>query len=522
MSLMIMLAFCGNVFAQVDQEEFFPTHWEFDNGLYEGVDYPVAYLMKDGVQVTADADEYWHNYEVASFIDGTIRGHYFMTDEYMYGIYAGYGWDWPMFQGIPVYYNPTEAGKEVTFKIYDHATATEYDCTSSFTVHAGEEHIEIFMLEEPYLYLSFETATTGFTKHIQAYTSDDDGYYLISSPVGSVDPTAVTNLVDGDFDLYKFDQSGDSEGKEWFNYETSTFLLSEGQGYLYANAADVDLVFNGTGEEYTGTGMFGLDYYEGKNLAGYNIMGNPYPGPATVDRPFYTLNNLTNEYIENVAGARVEAMTGIVVIAEGAGETVQFTPAAGEKSANAALNITRNGKLLDRAIMTFEGRNLPKAQFNANHTKVYMPVNGKDFAVAAVESFGEMPVNFKAQYNGNYTLNFTSEMVNFNYLHLIDNMTGAEVDLLANPTYNFDANTNDYESRFKLVFATSNASNSDFAYVSNDNVIVNGEGMLKVIDMTGRVIATEQISGVSSIKLNAAAGVYMLQLNDKTQKIVVR
>ncbi|MBR6271942.1 MAG: hypothetical protein IKR29_00045, partial [Bacteroidales bacterium] len=59
MSLMIMLAFCGNVFAQVDQEEFFPTHWEFDNGLYEGVDYPVAYLIKDGVQVTADADEYW-------------------------------------------------------------------------------------------------------------------------------------------------------------------------------------------------------------------------------------------------------------------------------------------------------------------------------------------------------------------------------------------------------------------------------------------------------------------------------
>ncbi|MBP5797290.1 MAG: T9SS type A sorting domain-containing protein, partial [Bacteroidales bacterium] len=412
-------------------------------------------------------------------------------------------------------------GEEVSFKIYDHVAKVEYDCTTNFTIHTGEEHMEIFFDEDP-LYISFETATTGFTKHIQAYTSDDDGYYLISSPVGGVDPTAVTNLVDGDFDLYKFDQSGDSEGKEWFNYETSTFTLMEGQGYLYANAADVDLVFNGTGEEYTGTGMFGLVYYEGKNLAGYNIMGNPYPGPATVDRPFYTLNNLTNEYIENVAGARVEAMTGIVVIAEGASETVQFTPATGEKSANAALNITRNGKLLDRAIMTFEGRNLPKAQFNANHTKVYMPVNGKDYAVAAVESFGEMPLNFKAQYNGNYTLNFTSEMVNFNYLHLIDNMTGAEVDLLANPTYNFDANTNDYESRFKLVFATSNASNSDFAYVSNDNVIVNGEGMLKVIDMTGRVIATEQINGVSSIKLNAAAGVYVLQLNDKTQKIVVR
>ena len=40
--------------------------------------------------------------------------------------------------------------------------------------------------------------------------------------------------------------------------------------------------------------------------------------------------------------------------------------------------------------------------------------------------------------------------------------------------------------------------------------------------MTGRVISTEQINGVSSIKLNAAAGVYVLQLNDMTQKIVVR
>ena len=521
MSLMIMLAFCGNIFAQVDQEEFFPTHWEFDNGLYEGVDYPVAYLMKDGVQVTADADEYWHNYEVASFINGTIRGHYFMTDEYMYGMYAGYGWDWPMFQGIPVYYNPTEAGKDVTFKIYDHATGKEYDCTSSFTVHAGEDHIEIFMLEEPYLYLSFETATTGITKEIDAYT-DNSGWYLISSPVGNVDPTTVTNMTTtSDYDLYMFDQVGDAEGKQWLNYEANAFDLVAGQGYLYANLAGDDITFPGTA--YAGTGTFELAYQaSATNLAGVNVMGNPFDVAATVDRAFYTLNPADNTYVEHVAGEEVPAMEGIVVAAETTGESVTFTKGTGEKSANATLNLTQSGNLVDRAIVTFEGRNLPKMQFNPNNTKIYMPVNGKDFAVAAVESFGEMPVNFKAENNGSFTLNFTCEKVDFEYLHLIDNMTGAEVDLLVNPTYTFDATTSDYESRFKLVFATGNNSNSDFAYVSNDNLIVNGEGMLKVIDMTGRVIATEQISGVSSINLNAAAGVYVLQLNDKTQKIVVR
>ena len=56
------------------------------------------------------------------------------------------------------------------------------------------------------------------------------------------------------------------------------------------------------------------------------------------------------------------------------------------------------------------------------------------------------------------------------YLHLIDNMTGADVDLLSpegviagedpqspTPSYTFTAKTTDYESRFKLVFSTNDA-----------------------------------------------------------------
>ena len=99
--------------------------------------------------------------------------------------------------------------------------------------------------------------------------------------------------------------------------------------------------------------------------------------------------------------------------------------------------------------------------------------------------------------------------------------------MTSNPSYSFEAKNSDYASRFKLVFATGKANNgSDFAYISDGNIIVNGEGTLQVIDMTGRIISTEQINGMAHVNVNAAAGVYVLQLtngeNTMTQKIVVK
>ena len=188
------------------------------------------------------------------------------------------------------------------------------------------------------------------------------------------------------------------------------------------------------------------------------------------------------------------------------------------------LNVTQGRSNIDRAIVRFDGNSqLPKFQLFENTTKLYIPQGTNEFAVVNADAQGELPVNFKAQSNGTYTLSVNAENLEFNYLHLIDNMTGDDVDLLVNQSYSFNANTYDYESRFKLVFAQDNSdNNADFAFISDGNLIVNGEGLLQVIDMTGRVISTSQVNGISSIKLNAAAGVYVLKLNDKTQKIVLK
>jgi hypothetical protein len=190
--------------------------------------------------------------------------------------------------------------------------------------------------------------------------------------------------------------------------------------------------------------------------------------------------------------------------------------------------------MLDRARVRFgEGRNLKKLQLNPRHTKLYIPEDGNDFSVYYAEGAGTIPVNFKAQDNGSYTLNFSTQDVGFNYLHLIDNMNGNDVDLLQTPYYTFDAKSTDFASRFTLVFATGNDNDDTFAFFNNGVWIINNpstdsgaEATLQVVDVMGRILSSETISGSCSKAINVAPGVYMLRIVNgdkvKVQKIVVR
>ena len=374
-------------------------------------------------------------------------------------------------------------------------------------------------LEEPITY----------TLTIEGYEDDNNagGYYLIASPV-TVD---LTNheMTSGDFDLYSFNQAEDDE---WRNYKAGAFTsLEPGKGYLYAHKVGGEFALAGT--PYTGNGTLELVYDDNAiDFKGWNLVGNPWGVKAYPDHAFYTMaeGGAGIDVTPNVAGTEVAAMTGIFVVAEGENETVTFeTEDSGKRIANLALNITNSSKLVDRAIVRFgEGRQLPKFQLNPNHTKVYIEQDNKDYAIVNAEEIGEMPVSFKAEKNGSYTISFSNENVEFGYLHLVDNMTGADIDLLETPSYSFDAKVTDYASRFKLVFATSNDSNDDhFAFYYNGNIVINNEGsaILNIVDVLGRTISSQTINGSENVSINAKAGVYTLQLiqGEKvmTQKIVV-
>jgi hypothetical protein len=161
------------------------------------------------------------------------------------------------------------------------------------------------------------------------------------------------------------------------------------------------------------------------------------------------------EIMSTTSTGAIDVMEGVFVIADIDEETITFSPtSSNKKSANLVINVLRGSDLIDRAYVNFgDEQQLPKLQINKNNTKVYIPKEGKDFAIVSTKSNkGETPVSFKAENNGTYTLNFTNEGVSFTYLHLIDSMTGNDVDLLANPSYTFEARTSDNASRFRLVF----------------------------------------------------------------------
>ena len=93
------------------------------------------------------------------------------------------------------------------------------------------------------------------------------------------------------------------------------------------------------------------------------------------------------------------------------------------------------------------------------------------------------------------------------------------------PFYRLDQNGEDV----KLVFATGDANADDhFAFISDGDIIVNGEGTLQVIDMLGRQLYSHEVHSdfrlLSSDLLSS--GVYVLRLingeNVKTQKIIVK
>ena len=396
-----------------------------------------------------------------------------------------------------------------------------------------------------YLYAKDGEATTTFKKSITGYGSNPGGYYLIASPVGQVTPSTtncfIATSAPEDYDLYYFDQS-QPNGK-WRNYKANTFNLVSGLGYLYAHQTDTVLRFEGY--PYIGSGDVPLaypDYPEGLLFPGLNLIGNPLNTAATLNKAFFKMNAEGNGFVAQTEGSGVALMEGVFVRATAQNQTARFTATRGGQRngiAKADINvISSNGTIIDNTIVRFDnGQTLEKFMLDENGTKLYVPTNGKEYAIVNAQAKGKLPVNFKAAENGSYTLSIETKNVDLNYLHLVDKLTGNDIDLLAGAStgsatsYTFEAKTGDNENRFRLVFSGSSTSSETaepFAYFNGSEWVIenDGEATLQVIDVMGRVIKSEVLSGNASTNTaNLSAGVYVLRLVDsqkvKTQKIVV-
>ena len=378
-------------------------------------------------------------------------------------------------------------------------------------------------------------------------STTNDNWHFVSSPVAeSVEPSRVFNMLseESGYDLYQFDQSAEHE--EWRNYKVDSFNIVNGRGYLYANAVDVNLLFGGDFNEDE-TMMVSLDYDAGKPFAGWNLVGNPFPAEAYIDRSYYVMNPAGSGIfpIAVSASTPIPVCTGVMVKAESAGESVVFNRMVPTDKVNLGklqIALTEaddsrgSATIVDKTILSFnQGDALEKYVFNARNAQLYIPQEGKDYAIACVENGSEMPINFKSAKNGEYTLTINPEAVELDYLHLIDNMTGADIDLLVSPTYTFDAKTSDYASRFRLVFSANGYADGDdeaFAFIYNGDIVFTGMGgeafntSLQIVDVQGRVIVCRGTVPTSLSTAGMVPGVYVLRLVNgddvRTQKLVVR
>ena len=374
-------------------------------------------------------------------------------------------------------------------------------------------------------FTNYQPIITGYGE------STSDRWVFIASPLldKNVPPTAVDGLVAEpveNYDLYRFNQSG--ENGEWENYKghTNGFVLENGKGYLYANMNDVTLTFVGD-MNMKALEVVGLVYDGTANMSGWNLVGNPFTETASINRSYYKMNDEGTDVEPAEASTPVAAYSGIMVCANEPGESVTFTKSGSKSSDNGGLQITlskagvRGDEAQDKVIVSFNKyAQLSKFIFNEDNAKLYIPMGGEDYAIAYSDRQSNMPLYFKTKEMGIYTMSFEGAIDN---IKIIDNLDGSVIDLNAERSFTFVGTPSDRNDRFTIVFNT--PATEDFAYQSGDGIVVNGEGELQVFDIMGRMVAKYHVNGVETVNIPCQSGVYVLRLLGKetnTQKIVVK
>ena len=413
-------------------------------------------------------------------------------------------------------------------------------------------------------------------KNITAYTPNSkNGWHLVSSPaIESFAPTADNGFLANEYDLYFYEESTHHWRNHKPNGQYANFNIEPLKGYLYANNQDVTLVF--AGNLCAGNAMVNVPLYYSPTagiLKGFNLVGNPFAHNVTsftgsnVAPEVYRMNGDGNDLMVGTIGTANPLLSGEGFFVKATGDDASITFNSRTNNAersNITLEVSENGLIIT---------------LNENSTRIFATEGAQDWAVAVIASEAkqssrtEQPINFKAAKNGTYTLTVNVENMDLDYLHLIDNMTGADVDLLTPPAfghplsegeaqsgaelgsnspatdsrtpagvpplqrgqggfnYTFTAKTTDYASRFRLVFSSDDAGEDacepPFAYINNGNIIINCTGTLQIIDILGKELVRKELSTFNSqlSTSNFAPGVYVLRLVGgdmvRTQKIVV-
>lgn len=415
----------------------------------------------------------------------------------------------------------------------------------------------LFIMDGAQLVNASANVSATVEKDIVAYGSGNpDGWYTIASPMERMEIEG-SGFVTPNFDLYRYDETNLTNA-EWQNYKANhpDFTTFEtGRGYLYANSNTFSPAFTGTLNATDVT--YPLTYTERPDaFGGFNLIGNPFPHQiykgaggaidnANLASGYYTLTNEGAWHVHTFDDA-IQPGQGVLVKTVAATELTfrkTNTPALAENGAKASAGrlgvaVAGNGGEDRCFVYLGSGISLEKMDgFSETMPSLWIRDNGRNFAIAHVGNESEtMDLMFKNQLAGTYTMTVDVNRADFNYLHLIDHITGNDVDLLRQPTYTFQATGNEFEARFMLVFRQNtgigedgaSAESTTFCFVKDNMLyfsIETGHAQVTLTDAVGRVMKSAEVNGNGISLADLRAGLYVVRMVNggatKTQKVIV-
>ncbi|MBQ8759948.1 MAG: S8 family serine peptidase [Bacteroidales bacterium] len=373
-------------------------------------------------------------------------------------------------------------------------------------------------------------------------TMNKDGWQFVSSPF---EDAAINQFVGTNthYDLYKY--NGD-EDDEWRNYkstsqEFASGIFDQGEGHLLSHKNMSVVALSGTLNNSDSYTWIGLSYDENKDLANFHLLGNPFS--FDMDWNNVTINNIVDGYamLDAVGGSYVYYNEGSIPVGDGffvktkaEDASVRYGTAKRDKEEHTSVNLIATGNAgSDNLIISLSGaekEGFNKLEnFDKDIANIYVEMNNKRYGIANFDSdVNVVNVAFEAYQIGNYTIS-AQPKGNFNEITLIDRFTGIETNLLMEG-YNFTATSRDNYNRFivKLkVNGQQTTDNSQFVYQSGEELILGIEGKVQIIDMMGRTVYSEDVTGTNNrinvSNFNDAAYVVRVITDEgvKTQKIVI-
>ena len=345
----------------------------------------------------------------------------------------------------------------LTMTANDKMTVTE---NSTLTVSGtlSDENTDNLILENGAQLINSSTGVQATVKKdISGYTGNG-GWYTLSTPFVNLTPSVDNGLINSNYDLYAYDEDGDTNRKEWINHKAGSFSMSPGSGYLYANSATQTLNLSGELNRGTYSQTINLSYNNtNESLKGFNLLGNPtaheisFTKSSNVADGYYYLDN--GDLWVYTTSNSVPVGRGFLVKANATGQSVTLNPQS--KSDN-----PDNGQYLRISIgeetvyvKLNEGISMHLMNLNEKHSSLYLLYDGKPYVMLVRDNADALDLCFDSKHNGTQTITVDTGGLDLKYLHLIDNLTGNDVDLLATPTYTFETQTGDNSNRFKLVFS---------------------------------------------------------------------